>query len=187
MITAADALAYCLAQPGATRDDCDRAVADHMVGGVYCGGDVLMVAGAPPRCIPRAQLDAKRAAELAHPLPSPPSFFQKNAALLFAGACVVGLAVVAYYATRRPSRSNPPAVRLSRAKSSLGLPWYRVNARDLSNLAGEKRYVMLETVGFGKYVVVDSYNDAGDALASGAWAGTALVDRDTGDVIDKWK
>lgn len=71
MITAADATAFCLAQPGATAAECRDAVRTQMVGGVYCDGRVEMKLGPNgeklTRCIPSDVL-AKKLAQW-HPPP----------------------------------------------------------------------------------------------------------------------
>jgi len=101
VITAADALAYCL-QTGGTQADCQADVADHMVGGAYCDGDVSIALDASGArvvtCIPTAVIERKLAAMKASPLPAPssaPSVWPWAVAI---GAVVV-LAAAAYRAS----------------------------------------------------------------------------------------
>lgn len=98
VITAADALAFCLSQPGANVTDCNRAVADQMVDGVYCDGDVVMVAGQPKRCVPTSVLERKWRAEIASPLPAPVA---ASGHLALVVGLIGALAALAFYASRQ--------------------------------------------------------------------------------------
>jgi len=100
MITAADALAYCL-QQGGTQADCQADVADHMVGGAYCDGDVSIAIDASGArvvtCIPTAVIERKLAAMKGSPLPAPVSAPSVWPWVLALGA-LAALATAAYRA-----------------------------------------------------------------------------------------
>lgn len=101
MITGADALAYCLGQPGAKAADCAQEVQDQTVAGQYCAGDVVLYLGPAgehlKRCVPMATIEKK----LALWRPPPASAVKATAAgtstetLVIVGvvASVLGLAI----------------------------------------------------------------------------------------------
>ncbi len=59
-MTGPEALAACLAL-GTPRDVCEEKVRSQSVAGAYCDGTIVLEVGKPPRCVPRAVADAKRA------------------------------------------------------------------------------------------------------------------------------
>lgn len=94
MISAADALAYCMRQPGADAADCHDAVASQMVGGTYCDGDVIMASGLPKRCVSSSVLAHKLAAEVKSPMVyagAAPSSSVVNVAAVVAICAAVGI------------------------------------------------------------------------------------------------
>lgn len=93
-----DTRAACLAG-GGSASDCDRLIADRIVDGVYCDGNVLLVAGQPKRCVPAAVVNAKLEIEATDPLPPPPSVKAGNV-YVWIGAIVL-VAGLAWYAASR--------------------------------------------------------------------------------------
>lgn len=62
MRTAETVLAACRAQAGNTEADCQEVLADFMVNGVFCDGNVVLDSTGK-HCIPAAVVDAKLAAQ----------------------------------------------------------------------------------------------------------------------------
>lgn len=67
MTTRDEALDACMRDSGWSRSECAEIVDDHMVGGAYCNGNVVLDEHGR-RCIPDAALERRRAAIAADPL-----------------------------------------------------------------------------------------------------------------------
>lgn len=103
MITAADARAWCMAQPGALAADCDDEVRAQMVGGVYCDGRVVLTAGAPARCVPTSVL-AQKLALMKTPTRELAPEAHNPLVLAGVGVALVGLALWALSSMRANAR-----------------------------------------------------------------------------------
>lgn len=104
-ITAAQAMAFCMSQPGFTQADCNEHVNTHLVNGQYCDGDVVSTKPDPNgpiirTCIPQATIEKKIAAMQANPQANLAQARKVAAPIPWSLVLAAGAAAVAIYWAR---------------------------------------------------------------------------------------